>query len=391
MDKPDPPIIPFPKIGEFGGFEHAYKALLRNKQVAPGPVKLTGTVKLHGTHADMVVYWDNTIVFQSRNKIIKPGLTSDNHGCATTLGPLCAQILALRNQFAERFEKINGKGSVKKDTPVISKSILFLIALVRNGNLQRVNQPNPYSPEKRSANPSTVAGEWVGHKVQPAVALSSLKNRVFVIIGCKISNIWVSLEKYHDLNNEAVGIYNISRSGFKTITVKIDNNNVNIENAKAIIMESTLRVEKECPWTKLVFNISGVGEGVVWKPDHPLGADPKYWFKSKGQLHRNSNTEELATVPGIENANPEKKARMFAEKALTENRLNQGMDVMREMHMEFRRDEAEREFLTWLFLDIATEENRLLIEMDIDPKFLEIAIRAIGGSWYKANLGRLFG
>src|SRR5438045_2603770 len=112
MSTSETPCIPFPKIGDFGGFAHAYKLLLKHKEVAPGAIKLIGTVKLHGSHADIVVHWDGTIVLQSRHKIITP--QSDNHECAKTLSPLSAQILGLRDQFVERFEHLTGIGSVSR-------------------------------------------------------------------------------------------------------------------------------------------------------------------------------------------------------------------------------------------------------------------------------------
>jgi len=46
------------------------------------PTELTflGTIKLHGTHADIVLHSDGNIVIQSRHRILT--IYSDNSGCA---------------------------------------------------------------------------------------------------------------------------------------------------------------------------------------------------------------------------------------------------------------------------------------------------------------------
>lgn len=115
------PSTLFPKIPEIGGFLVAYRTLRNNVQGTPSIVNLKGTVKLHGTHADMVIHSDGTVFIQSRNRIITPGVNLDNHDCAKTLLPLLPEILALRDQFEARYKELNkGQAASRKD-PMISK------------------------------------------------------------------------------------------------------------------------------------------------------------------------------------------------------------------------------------------------------------------------------
>jgi hypothetical protein len=225
-----------------------------------------------------------------------------------------------------------------------------------------------------------VAGEWVGPKVQTGVALEQFEKKVFVIVACNISNFWVPIEKYHDLHNEAKGIYNISRGRFQDLTMDV----MKPEVAKEEIMRLTLLVENECPFSK-TFSKTGTGEGIVWVPEQPLGADPKFWFKSKGEKHRISNTENLPMDKKARTADAKTKAKSFAEHAVTENRLKQGLDYLREMGID--KKDAEEQFLAWLYKDVTVEEKILLQERGIDYNFLKVSVREIGHAWYKERLG----
>ena len=61
------------------------------------PIPIIGSVKLHGTHADVLVYTDGRIVLQSKNvhNITK---VNDNYGFAAAMADRTAAILELRNQ-----------------------------------------------------------------------------------------------------------------------------------------------------------------------------------------------------------------------------------------------------------------------------------------------------
>lgn len=252
----------FPKIVTISGFIVAYKKYLKEnlptygKRKQSSVVKLIGAIKLHGTHVDIVVYNDNSFRLQSRHQS-SLNYKTDVYGCARILLPMHQEIIALRDQFVRQYEVLNGASSFKKDIPI------------------------------------TIAGEWVGPKIQRGVALEKLPKKAFVIIEAKINDAWVPINKYAEVKIEEKGFYNISRATFGYQTIDV----YNPEAAKKKIEELTLRVERECPFAK-TFGIKGVGEGIVWKPINALGADSKYWFKIKGTLHRESTADGLVKGKG---------------------------------------------------------------------------------------------
>ena len=84
----------YPKIGELKD------ALRKVRKLDIDSLDLIGTVKLHGTHADIVVDVANdTIRFQSGNRTdFRP--TQDNNGFAAFVTPLRQEILILKDSFA---------------------------------------------------------------------------------------------------------------------------------------------------------------------------------------------------------------------------------------------------------------------------------------------------
>lgn len=81
-------------------------------------IPLTGTVKLHGTHADIVIDCDDIIKLQSRNK---PDVTleKDQYTYASTMIPLRDEILDLKAKYICRFRELNPKAKIQKQHPLI--------------------------------------------------------------------------------------------------------------------------------------------------------------------------------------------------------------------------------------------------------------------------------
>jgi hypothetical protein len=56
-------------------------------------IHMVGTVKLHGSHSDVVIYYDNSIIIQSRNqRCLGPG-KNDVFGMSSFLTPLRSEFL----------------------------------------------------------------------------------------------------------------------------------------------------------------------------------------------------------------------------------------------------------------------------------------------------------
>jgi hypothetical protein len=343
--EPSVPSTLFPKItGKVEDLIERFNYIYPRPSLpgTPTTISFSGTVKLHGTHSDLVIYSNDTIRIQSRNRL-SLDTTHDNYGVAASILPLRAETLELRNKFRERFLELNPGTQIKDEYPLI------------------------------------IAGEWIGPGVQKNVAIEKLPSKYFVILSISINTAWIPNEGYEDISNESVGIYNISRGGTFSEIMDVDDPKSFIHRATMV----TLEVEKECPFAKS-FGLSGVGEGIVWKAAHPLGSDSRFWFKTKGPLHRITNTDALKKSVAIRGSN-KTKAKSFAEAAVTVQRLEQAWDYLGEM--EIKRNKAGlSEFNRWLNNDVEVEEKKAIADLDVNKHTLRKEIQWIGKAYYFKRL-----
>jgi hypothetical protein len=66
---------------------------------------------------------------------------------------------------------------------------------------------------------------------------------------------------------------------------------------------------------------------------------------------------------------------------VTENRLNQGLDYLRETQQEVSVENTGT-FLRWLYNDCVKEEADVIAESGLEPKDVGSAISAEGRKWY---------
>ena len=263
-----------------------------------------GTVKLHGTNASIVKYKDESINYQSRERVLS--LEQDNAGF----------MMAMMN----------------KDLDFLFNNIMF-------------------------SDYCAIYGEWCGGNIQKGVALNGLE-KMFVVFAIKADDEWIDL--WSDLQDNEQGIYNILQ--FKTFDVKIDFNNPELVQNKLI--EDTLTVEEECPVGKY-FGVSGVGEGIVYS----CVSDSSLKFKSKGEKHSVSKVKVLNSID-VEELNSIKE---FVEAVVIDNRLQQGMDYLKEMNIEVS-PKNTGEFLGWIVRDVLKEETDTIVANQLDMKKLKGAI-----------------
>lgn len=277
-----------------------------------------GTIKLHGTSSAIVLYADNTVKYQSRERELS--LEHDNNGF----------MLAMLSKQ----QSINS----------------FITKLFNDLECTRY---------------IAIYGEFCGKGIQSGVAISQLP-KMFVIFGLKIDDVYYDISDYHwlpevekEMNEN--GIYLITQ--FENYTIDIDFNKP--EMVQNRLGELTLGVEKQCPVGKY-FGVEGVGEGIVWRY---INNDKYYIFKVKGEKHQSSKVKTLAPVDieEIENINK------FIEYAVTENRLKQGIDKMVELGHPLE-TESTGEYLRWIFNDIIKEEKDTIVKNNINIKKIGSAI-----------------
>lgn len=89
----------------------------------------------------------------------------------------------------------------------------------------------------------------------------------------------------------------------------------------------------------------------------------RYIFKVKGKKHQNSKVKKMASIDIEEVQN----IRDFVEYAVTENRLKQGLDKMKELCVPYEKSSTGI-YVKWAYNDVIKEEQDTIVKNKIDPK-----------------------
>jgi hypothetical protein len=213
-----------------------------------------------------------------------------------------------------------------------------------------------------------IFGEWCGGNIQKGVAINGLP-KMFVIFGIRIDGIYQDMENYKHVFINEEGVYNILQ--FEHYYTNID-----FENPAMMqnwLVEKTQSVEAECPVGKYFGNI-GVGEGIVW--EH-INGEKRYIFKVKGEKHQSSKIKKLVTVDVEEIKN----IKEFVDYAVTESRLNQGIDKLKELGKSID-VKSTGDYLRWIYNDVVKEEEDTIVKNSIDVKKIGKEISNKAKVWF---------
>ena len=316
-------------------------------------VTFRGTVKLHGTNAGVSYNSIEGMWAQSRKNIITP--EKDNAGFAFF---------------------------VESNKEVINE--MFQTLIKDNGT-----DTDNYT--------LTIYGEWCGGNIQKGVAISGL-DKMWVIFGVKVSPndqgtdeqaYWIDHSKLKSIENK---IYNVV--DFKTFEIDIDFGNPS--EAQNKIVDLVLEVEKECPvgrefGRKIVpasmrvgENVCTTGEGIVFTGKFK---DNYYRFKAKGKEHSASKVKTVAPID-VEKMNSIKE---FVDYAVTENRLNQGVEQVFTTSSTPVEIKMMGAFLKWVSNDVITEEMDVMKESNLEPRDVKKEISNKARKWFMDYLDKLAG
>ena len=274
-----------------------------------------GTVKLHGTNSSIVKYINDGQIkydFQSRERILDL-IEKDGDNCG-----FMREIQ--EKNYQKLFDNIDCKSSI------------------------------------------AIFGEWCGKGIKKSVAIAELP-KMFVIFAIKIDDVYQDMNNFKYLKIEEQNIYNILQ--FPTFSIDIDFNNPELVQNK--LVELTTNVEKECPVAKQ-FGITGIGEGIVWEY---INGNERYIFKVKGKKHSSSHVKKIGAV----NVEEIENIKTFVEYAVTENRLLQGIDKMKELGLPIE-SKITGDYLRWVYNDVIKEESDTIAENNIDVKKIGGAVSA---------------
>lgn len=301
-----------------------------------------GTVKLHGTNACIVLNREDdgsiSVNAQSRERMLT--IESDNAG-------FCLWVNHHADKFREYFQ-----GWI--DT---SKTMY-------------------------------IYGEWCGGSIQKGVALNQLEKHFAMF----------SMLVVHDAGEDwfdgITFIHHCRNAGMKDVTaiadvveplyITVDFNDPGA--IQAFLYEETMKVEQECPYAK-AFGVSGIGEGLVWKPITHVEGLPTIMFKTKGEKHSASKVKVVREITSAE-IEARESVEEFVQHFVTENRLNQGFDKLTEMGLSHEIKNLGA-YIKWVQGDVMREGNDVIVASMLDPKAINKRIPEIARKFFidKLNAG----
>lgn len=305
------------------------------------PVIFRGTVKLHGSNCGVACSKDK-LQPQSRNRTIS--VEKDNLGFA---------------------KFVSGEKQTKAIREIESE-IRFQFNIDSNSII-------------------TLYGEWVGPGIHKGVAINKLPEKQWVLFAVKSDNKYIDavpilFDKYSDAN-----IFSIEDSVKFIITVDF-NNQKSKETALEYVTQKTNEVEKQCPWGAK-FGCEGIGEGIVLIPiEDQFGRQSLYW-KSKGKKHK--ITEEKNKKQNLLDQETINSISEFVSYAVTENRLNQGLDYLREMNLSTDSMKSTGNFIKWVSQDIKRECELELKENNLEWKMVVKEINYKISQWFKSHVEKI--
>ena len=197
-----------------------------------------------------------------------------------------------------------------------------------------------------------------------------------MIFGIKIHESWVDMADYEHVRMPDYRVFNAREFG--TYDRVIDFYQLAKEETE--MNQLVINIAHTCP-IGVALGCSGRGEGIVYtSADTSHGS--RYFFKVKGETHNTVNHDHLkvskCTTPNADKATT---LQQFVLAIVTEARLLQGIDYLREMDLKVSPKNLGA-FLQWIICDVLKEDSDLMEEHNIKPENLKKAVLKYAMQWY---------
>ena len=352
-------LFKFPKITGYNQLLNYIQYTFREKDdqdniiidnTKPLPtIEYEGTVKIHGTNGAFVnLKDDNGSIYYCQSRTTILSLTQDNY-----------------NFFK------------------------FYNARVQNNSIKNLFDKLPKGNER------IIYGEYAGPKIQKGVAVTELDKRVFIIFAIKIDGVWLSkedIENIIDIDNDIYNIYTNNLFYIKMDWQKIEDyllDSANVEKPDCLNQIDTFvnNVEGEDPFIKNTFNISGIGEGLVWTPIEKQYKTSSHWFKAKGEKHRTQKNSNLTKVINKDKKKLLKLIDDFLKDVLTTSRLEQGVSEIKAVKNTVTKEDTGT-FLRWVLNDIIEENKDTMLKLNLTQKDISKQTSFNARLWFFENLAK---
>lgn len=290
-------------------------------------IEFEGRIKHHGTNAAIVFDIDGNFYCQSRERIINP--ESDNAGFAAWA----------QHNGAKIWENVKSLYNIDGLDHII------------------------------------VYGEWCGGNIQSGVALNAL-SKMFIVFGVKtVKGETAQWENFDGIENPEIGVYSSTMFPSYNISIDLNNPQAPLEDINKLVDA----VDKECPFCKEIFGVSGVGEGIVWTISGTNNFD--YAFKTKGESHSKSKIRKPPTVDPVQLANMQNAIELYCN----EDRMQQVYDKI-VLTDDDKIPQNIGEFVRLVIQDAWDEEGDSLLASGIERKTFGGAISKKAANWFKIKI-----
>jgi hypothetical protein len=242
-------------------------------------------------------------------------------------------------------------------------------------------------------------GEWCGQSIQKGVAVSQIGMKIFAIFSVRyyldgrcvkelLNPEDIVKGVVCDTTKSATGAYpklphNLYVLPWYHQGLEVNFNDSLSQAAAAEVMhEMVLSVEAEDPWIKSIFNVSGVGEGLVWYPapneDIPFheDRDVHLMFKTKGEKHSTTKVKTLTVKYTVEQV---AKIDDFVSTFVTDARCEQGLTEACGGEVDMTKI---GQFIGWMCQDIKAESVQEVEASEFKWKDLNKAVVVAVKEWY---------
>lgn len=234
----------------------------------------------------------------------------------------------------------------------------------------------------------TIFGEWAGPGVEPGMAISDAEDKMFLVFAVQVGRGEGAVLVYNPdvilhLVGPAVWAPGLLVLPWEAPEVTINfADSESVEAAARAMSAAVMEVEREDPFIKRLFGISGLGEGLVFYPVSEAPSDPERYcqmmWKAKGEKHQSVRVRQpVQAVPEVVAS-----AEAFADLMVTEARLLQGVTTACGGAYDTK---LTGKFVSWLSGDVQKESTIELRASGLSWAQVQRAVEARGRQWY---LGR---